>query len=266
MRRVSLRELLEAPVGRCVAGARFLYFYPSDALCGFSLWGRPDVDDMSRLVEALRVELDRERHVSLVDAGAVEAVDATAFDVLRRYVDESHDALGRVVAKLAVVLPRGGLARAAVAGFFDVARAPYPVRTFDETEGALAWLGAPATAEVAAAIAREREAALGRPPVVLELRAWLEAHIGDVTVGAAARGVGLSTRSLQRRLREASTSFQAELRAAQVAVARERLAESDAPVTRIAIELGMTPAHFSAAFKDATGLPPSEWRERHRRG
>ena len=78
MRRVSLRELLEAPVGRCVAGAHFLYFYPSDALCGFSLWGRPDVDDMSRLVEALRVELGRERHVSLVDAGGVEAVDASA--------------------------------------------------------------------------------------------------------------------------------------------------------------------------------------------
>lgn len=262
MRAATAREYAEAPVGRFLAGSTWIHVWPREALCGFSMWGEPGIDDMTSLVGALAQELGRARHASVVDVREVTAVDPVAFDVLRRYVDERNDALAAVVSRLGVVLPRGGLARAAASGFWGVARAPYPVRTFDALVDALAWLGDGSPDETAQAISAERDLAMGTAPLVRDLRAWLDGHVTEATVEAAAQGLALSTRSLQRRLAEAGTSFSAEVRGAQVRVASRLLADPAIPVTRIAIELGTTPAHFSALFKEATGLTPTEWRAR----
>jgi AraC-like DNA-binding protein len=41
--------------------------------------------------------------------------------------------------------------------------------------------------------------------------------------------------------------------------------DSDAPLTRIALEVGFTSLqHFSSQFRDSTGEAPSQWRTRRR--
>ena len=257
----DLADFLAAPVGRCLAGPCWLYFYPRPTLAGFAIWGRPDADAIERLIGVLRVELDTPPHVSLVDARRLEAVDARAFDAIGAYVTREAETLARVVRKLALVAPSGGMIRAVAAGFFDVAPQPYPVEIFDDAERACAWLGEPDPASLLDAIAR----AGNEPADLARLRGWIEAHLGDVDVDRAARALGQSTRSLQRRLKDAGTSFQREVKRAQLAVAERLLRDTDAPVTRVALDVGLSPAHFSALFKSETGLSPREWRDRVRR-
>jgi AraC-like DNA-binding protein len=257
----DLAEFLAAPVGRCLAGPCWLYFYPRPTLAGFAIWGRPDADAIERLIRVLRVELDAPPHVSLVDARRLESVDPRAFDAIGAYVTSEAATLARVVRKLALVAPSGGMIRAVAAGFFDVAPQPYPVTIFDDAERAFAWLGEEDAASVLDAIARAEE----EPADLARLRGFVEAHLADVDVDRAAKALGQSTRSLQRRLKEAGTSFQREVKRTQLAVAQRLLRDTDASVTRVALDVGLSPAHFSAIFRSETGLSPREWRDSSRR-
>ena len=250
-------------MGRCLAGSCWLHFYPRVDLCGFALWGRPDADAMAGLVRVLRVELDAPPHASLVDVRALEAVEPAVFDQLGQYVAAHHAQLSRAVRRLALVPPKGGLVRAVVTGFFRVADAPYPVEIFDTPEQALAWLGIDHERQsLLDAIGEASERAMGAPVLVRDLRAWLVGHVRDASLDRAAQALGVSVRSLQRRLRDEDTSFQQELKAAQLGAAQRMLKETDAAITRIALDLGCSPAHFSALFRSGTGLSPSAWRAR----
>jgi AraC-like DNA-binding protein len=156
--------------------------------------------------------------------------------------------------------------RAVTSGFFRVAEAPYPVSSFDELAAALEWLGIDASVAGPELLESAREGAMTVPPLVRDLRAWLESNPGEATVEKAARALGVATRSLQRRLRDEATSFQQESRSALVRVAQRMLREPACPITRIALELGLTPAHFSAHFRRETGMSPTEWRRVNVRG
>jgi AraC-like DNA-binding protein len=80
-------------------------------------------------------------------------------------------------------------------------------------------------------------------------------------VAAAARALGRSTRSLQRELRAAGTSFRAELARARADVAAELLADSELKLETVAARAGFTsPSHFSRFFRRRTGRPPSRSR------
>lgn len=259
----ALAEFLEDPVGRCIAGPCWLHFYPRVDLCGFALWGRPDADAMAGLVRVLHVELGAPPHASLVDVQALEAVEPAVFDELGEYVAAHHTELGRAVRRLALVPPKGGLVRAVVTGFFRVAAAPYPVEIFETQEAALAWLGIDHERQsLLDAIVEESERAMGAPALVRDLRSWLAGHVRDASLERAAQALGVSVRSLQRRLRDEGTSFQQELKEAQLRVAQRMLKETDVAITRIALDLGCSPAHFSALFRSGTGLSPSAWRAR----
>src|SRR5262249_7295886 len=151
-------------------------------------------------------------HASLVDVRRLEAGDPRAFAVLARYLRDHFDAFRTRVTRLALVRP-AGLLGATVAGFYQVAGAPYPVRVFDELAGAAAWRPARSlAAELDAAIAT----ASGTPAQLVDLRRWLDRHLDDATLPRAARALSRAPRSLQRDLRDAATSFQRELDAARV--------------------------------------------------
>jgi AraC-like DNA-binding protein len=257
--RSTLSRFLEQPAGRCVSGATWAYFCPRPGLFGFALWGRPAEAEMRGLVTALEVELrdDVVPHASLVDVRRVEAVDPAAFEALHGYVKQHHAALKRQVTKLALVRP-AGLVGAVVSGFYQVMDSPYPTQTFTTLEEAAAWTGADA-GEIDALVAEVS----GVDALLASLRALFGDRGPKLGIAEAAKALGLSQRTLQRKLGEQKTSYVQELAHARLALAKERLTASQAPLTAIAIDAGFSSLqHFSTAFRKATGLTPSEWRRR----
>lgn len=194
-------------------------------------------------------------------ARRVEAADPRGFAVIERYVREEHEALGRAVTKLAIVRP-DGLLGAITAGFFGVTPPPYPVEVFDDRRRAVEWLGE--SGAVLDEIATEEERATGTPPLLRDLRALLEKKLGDdPSLATVAKTLGLSERSLQRKLGEHDTTFQGEVNAARVRAAKRLLRDTNASLTQIAFDVGCASlASFSALFRRATGTTPSAWRQR----
>jgi AraC-like DNA-binding protein len=252
----------EDPVGAYHAMPRALVFCARRTLWGFALWGTPSAADVRRLVPLLALELAAAPHASLVDVRRLEAGDARAFAVLAGYLRDNFDVLRTRVTRLALVRPPGVLG-ATVAGFFQVAGAPYPVRGFDELAPAVAWLrGGSLARDLDVALA----AAATTSPIVLQLRRWLDGHLADPSLARAARACARAPRSLQRELRAAATSFQRELDEARVRLAKRLLAETDAPLTEIAYDVGCaSPQHFSTLFRRVAGVPPSRLRRGLRR-
>jgi AraC-like DNA-binding protein len=114
-------------------------------------------------------------------------------------------------------------------------------------------------------LAQIYQAVSSTPAQVGELRAVLEAQLDGIGVKEAARALGLSDRTLQRRLREAGTSFQDELNGARIRAAQRLLLDSDMPITQIALEVGCaSPQHFSTLFRRLAGASPSAWRDENR--
>jgi AraC-like DNA-binding protein len=259
--RADLAEFLADPVGHCIAGRCWLYFYPQAGFCGFVVWGRPTQADLEHLVSVLEVELDSASHVSLIDARRVEGADPRGFAVLESYVRTHHEALGRVVEKLAIVRP-DGIVGAITSGFFGVTPPPYPVAIFEDRAKAVAWLGVPDAALALEELAREEERAAG-DPLLRDVRALVEANLGGATLASAAKSLGMSERSLQRRLSDHHTTFVAEVNHARVRVAKRLLRESDAQLTQIAHDVGCASlASFSTLFRRATGETPTAFRQR----
>jgi len=83
------------------------------------------------------------------------------------------------------------------------------------------------------------------------------------TVAEVARRLSLSTRSLQRELSAAGTSFTKLVERARVDEAARLLADPRLSVTEIGYCCGFSDtAHFSRRFKAVMGAPPSAWRDR----
>jgi AraC-like DNA-binding protein len=253
------------PAGAYLALPRALVFCARPTLWGFAMWGRPGEPDVRRLVPMLELELapDVGPHASLVDMRRLEAGDPRGFALLARYLRGNFLAFKTRVTRLALVRPAGVLG-ATVAGFFEVAGAPYPVRVFDSLPAAAAWLRA---GEVARVLDDVLAAASDTAPVLLDLRGWLDTHLETATLSRAARAVSRAPRSLQRDLLASRTCFQRELDAARVRLARRLLSDSDAPLTEIAYDVGCaSPQHFSKLFRRVMGKSPSKWRASAPRG
>ena len=247
------------PEGAYVAVPCALVFCARPTLWGFALWGRPTAADLRRVVPLLEAELADgvTPHASLVDVRRLEAGDPRAFAVLARYLKTNWQTFRTRVTRLALVRPPGILG-ATVAGFYQVESAPYPVRVFDELAPAATWLRA-------ASLARTLDAALAASstlsPLLLEVRRWLDGHLDDASLAAAAKAVSRAPRSLQRDLADSGTSFQAEVDAARVRLAKRLLADTDSPLTEIAYDIGCaSPQHFSTLFKRVAGQTPSAYR------
>jgi AraC-like DNA-binding protein len=261
----SVEEMLQQPFGRYLSGRTFIYFYPSREVNGFVAWGRPDEDDLRRLVRVLDAAFhpDAPPHLSYVDLRRLEGVDANAFSLLVGYLEAKQRDFHSRIRRQALLRP-AGVPGAIVAGFYKVFEPTYPVQVFADAEEAVAWLGVePALPDE---IDRLVEAALGVPPTVRAVREAVEADLAGAELASVAKRLGMTGRTLQRRLHQAGTTFQAELNRAQVRVAQSMLLDTDQKLTAIASAVGCaTLQHFSALFRKHTGESPSQWRHRHRR-
>lgn len=265
MQRGTPELMATDPIGHYVSGEGFAHFCASADIWGIILWGRPDEDTARRLGRTLVLELAAPAvpHAAVVDASRLEGADAGAFRALEWYMQNFGDRLAKQVLKLALVRPPG-LSGAIVAGVYDVVPRPYPVEVFGTLREALAWAdGPPDLEDELEAVFTE---ATGTPPLLGTLRALLSTKLGGMTVRDAAKRLSLSERSLQRKLGEHDTTFQAELGAARVRAAQHLLVDGDAPLTNIALEVGCASLqHFSALFRKHVGESPSRWRKRHKR-
>lgn len=86
---------------------------------------------------------------------------------------------------------------------------------------------------------------------------------GDARVEAACRRLGVSARTLQRKLREEGTSFQELLEETQRTLAEFYLRKPEVAICEISYSLGFShPSAFHRAFRRWTGLTPKEFRHR----
>jgi len=110
--------------------------------------------------------------------------------------------------------------------------------------------------------------AVADPRVADAIRFIREHADRPIRSGDVVRGVPVARRSLERRFRKAlGRSLEEEIRSAHIERARRLLSDTTLSVEEVGERSGfLYTAHFSAAFKRATGLPPAAWRRAHARG
>ena len=87
---------------------------------------------------------------------------------------------------------------------------------------------------------------------------------GHSDIEHAAAALGLSVRTLQRRLYEQDLSYAKLLQHVRIDMAKTMLEERDTPVAQISTDLGYRHStHFTRAFRQICGLTPREYRRMH---
>jgi len=259
----TVGELRSAP---CYLATRsWLSFHAHAALWGVVFWGKPDRDDAEALVPALRADLARDvpPHAFFVDAERLEAVDPEAFAILNSHLQAIYSLAQSRYTAVALVVP-SGMTGAVVSGFYGTLEAPCPFKGFTDRRAALDWLREPSALgdTLTAAVTAIRST----PAIVDQLAAYLRDRLAAPDAAEAARHLGLSERTLQRRLGDVDTTFQREVVRLRIEAAKRRLVEGDAPLTVIALDLGFaTPQHFSRSFSELVGETPTAYRQRTRR-
>jgi AraC-like DNA-binding protein len=263
----SLAALRADPRGKYFVGRSWLSFFaPHGHFSGTLVWGDPSTGDVEAWTACADLRLSDAcvPHATIFDASRVERLGPSTFGALARYAARNLSALGARITRLAVV-HRGGFAGAVAAGFTKLVPVPFPAEPFSDPVAALAWLGCQGDAPLLEEVSRVRIETRIVPPLLRDLALFL-GHHPSATPTEAARALALSTRSLQRRLREQDTSFRRELDGARVRLAQRLLEDSDRSITDIALEVGLTsPQHLSTLFHKRGHESPSVWRARMRR-
>ncbi len=100
------------------------------------------------------------------------------------------------------------------------------------------------------------------PGFLVQFRQSLKKYMQENSpeLNSVATDLGLTPRSLQRKLADLDTSFLEQLNVLRRDVAIQRLEKGDGSISEIAFAVGFSdPASFSRAFKRWTGKPPGKW-------
>jgi len=261
----SLDAFLEEPDGRYFAGSCFFTFCVRDGVTGSLLWGLPTRDGAAELVRSMpsagpgAMTLRRPRYL---DLRYIDGIETGALELFATHVAAQIEAYQRIVTKFAVV-HRGGLGLAMAAGFSSLSQLPSEVALFSTPESALSWLGVRGPDRLAQEIDALHARLQDSSPVVLALHAVLAADLQRAEIDGAARALGQSVRTLQRKLRLVKTTFQTELARCRVHAAKRMLEDRDRALGEIARELGFSSqAHLSTLFRRHAGMTPREGRAR----
>lgn len=243
-------------LGRC-----FMYWQDGTRALGTVMWGRPLEADIELMIPffELGAEPRYRGHASFVDGRRLESIDVLAFSKLLAYVTKRRNVWGPNIGRQAVLHPSGFIG-VMVAGALHVARPPYPFKTFEDDLEAFAWSGVP---RLLPAYRAQVEVVCAVPEIVRVVRAALREG-GRLKTGELAERLGLSERTLQRRLEEVGTSLRAEQELHLSQSVERLLAGTDLSLDAIAALSGFHSAsHLARRFKQTHGQTPGEWRARH---
>jgi AraC-like DNA-binding protein len=254
-------------MGKALVGLQHVLWAAGPHAGGTIVWG----DCGAREAEAITAAWDYEARFAVpydavVDMSGLTFVEPRGFLVVERDMRRRLPILARRIRRQAIVRPRG-MAGAIVAGFYPMLTPSFDWRLFDRAEDAYGWAfgadGSRLVAELDAIVVAEREPAEDLSRLRQAVRESLDETL---TLGAIARRVGRSARTLQRSLTQAGTTFRAEIARLRVERARELLEQSELKVESIARAVGLrSPSSFTATFRAMTGTTPSEYRKQRER-
>lgn len=261
----ELGEFLDDPVGAFWRSERWLIFAVSPSLVGLVAWGRPTADDVARFLSIFDRPQPRTlepRCDVVVDFSRLSHASGETFDALLDGTRRRIDTVRERIRRQSIVRP-DGVVGATVAGFAAFLQPDYGWNVVDTLREALSWLELGGDDALATTLGELADTMAYGSALLARLRAWLDAHCRDASLENAAVALAMSTRTLQRRLRDDETTFLDELTAARVRKAEQLLDDTDHKLEAIALAVGFTSAStFSTVFKSVTGLAPSERRAR----
>jgi len=243
--------------GYCIGSRSFGFGVTTSELVVTMAWGCIDEREARALGTAWQGTFAGPTRDTLVDVTHLAASDGPAFAALRDVLEPSREQRARVVRRQALIA-RDDFAAAFVHGYLAMFPPPYELRTFVAMDAALRWLGHQHVANEVAEIDALRHDLLAR------LRGWLDqTNLESASMELAVGDLGVTLRTMQRRLADASTRFAEELARAQVARAQRLMRDQTRKLSDIALEVGCgTPSSFSDLFRRITGETPSQWRRR----
>jgi AraC-like DNA-binding protein len=256
----SLAAYVGDPAGCYITVGQSAACWTSHALSGLVLWGSPtdaDTDMVQGALAAGRSDGIRPCPM-LVDLRRFTSVDLRVFLKLSRILMMCVDVHRAEDTRRALITPAGP-AGEVVASLLVTARHGSTLRTFETVQEGLCWMGVqdPILLNDLELIPRIHSPGSSLLPA---LRGLLERNPGS-TASELARALGMSQRTLQRRLRESFSSLQQEVTEAHLRIAKKLMTETTQPLKWIALEAGYgSPQHFSSAFRAQVGISPRRWR------
>jgi AraC-like DNA-binding protein len=262
----DIEDFWRDPIGSYFVERAFLQFCAAFDLWGYMIWGDIGESDLQALARTVGHKGwdDVAPHRSFIDFRRVTSIDASGYAILREAQAAHHDKLARRITQMVIVRP-DGIVGAIAEGIQHLVAFPHPVEVVATAEDALLRLGVD-DARVLPVLEAARASLASSARVVADLHAVLDTHLTELALPAVAKQLGLSPRSLQRKLRELGTSFQTERNLAQVRIAQRLMAQTDATLSQIALDVGCRSLqHFSTLFRRIAGETPSQWRVTNRR-
>jgi len=254
------------PIGGYFVERAFLQFCAGAHLWGYMIWGDIGESDLRALALSVGHKGwdDYQPHRSFIDLSRVTSVDTSAYAILRDAQAAHREELARRITKMVIVRP-DSIVGAIAEGIQRLVSFPHPVEVVATAEEGLRRLGVENVA-LLPTLEAARASLESSARVVADLHAVLDAHLPELALPAVAKLLGMSPRSLQRKLRELGTSYQAERSLAQIRVAQRLMSQTEATLSQIALDVGCRSLqHFSTLFRRIAGETPSRWRVAHRR-
>lgn len=253
-------ELVAWYDGRYVSGRTWIVYSVDAQLFGQIHWGAPDAEDFAHLLAVWELELraTTPRHASLIDLRRLTALEPALFSRLASRLGRMVPIVASKITQQAILPPTDP----AIAALGASTTLGYPHASFADLEPALEWLG---RRDALSAIRALGDHARPASELLTSLAAYLRNDLVHANIDSAAFALGISRRTLQRRLTDENTTFLAEQQRARIERAQELLAASDRDVHEIAVEVCGSAPKFNDLFRRTVGMTALAWRSRTRR-
>jgi AraC-like DNA-binding protein len=264
---VDLEEFVAQPLRAAYFGRTFT-FYNFETLRGYRFWGQPrvaEVQQVAACISAAILALPRGApSYSLVDLSAVDGVPSACFEAFLEYSRSIRSTLATQMVRQAVVR-QAGLMDAVCSSFKSLLEPGHELFFFDSMSAAARWLDPPDRADLELLARALDEGIPHAGSITAGLRRWLSTNLEYPSPALAAKALGVSLRTMQRRLNGEKTSFNELLRLERVEAAQRLLVDSPLKISAIALEVGFSSSQqLSTSFKEVTSMTPSEFQSRFR--